>query len=282
MDPAKEDKIICIAGRNDVACSSLAFLVEKSLVPKDNILALPNSAQQPAIRDMKSLTDTAEKLGVKVISDLADVYRIDDLIFFSLEFDRIIKTARFSSTELFNIHFSMLPRYKGMYTSAWPILNGEKTTGITLHKIDDGIDTGEIIDQYEFPIELSDTCRDLYFKYNHFGFELFKANFSNILNKKYKTRPQPSCGSSYYSKSSISYDNVKINLAKTAFEVHNQIRAFIFPEFQLPKLFGFNIIKSEITKRRSTLKPGTIVEDCGEYMVISTIDYDVKIYKQVT
>ena len=282
MGPAQEDNIICIAGKNDVACNSLAFLVEKGLVPKNNILVLPNPGKQLAIQGMKSLRDTAEKLGVKVVSDLADIYEIDNLIFFSLEFSKIINTLRFSTTELFNIHFSKLPQYKGMYTSVWPILNGEKATGVTLHRIDDGIDTGDIVDQHEFPIELADTCRDLYFKYNRFGFELFKANISNIIKRRYEVRPQSRYGSSYYSKTSISYANIKIDLAKTAFEVHNQIRAFIFPEFQLPKLFGFSVIKSEIINRRSTLKPGSIVEDDSNYLVISTIDYDVKIYRQVT
>ena len=57
----------------------------------------------------------------------------------------IIKTKNFKSNKLFNLHFSLLPSYKGMHTSAFPILNGEKYSGVTIHKIDNGIDTGDII-----------------------------------------------------------------------------------------------------------------------------------------
>ena len=49
--------------------------------------------------------------------------------------------------------------------SIFPILNGESTSGTTLHLIDHGIDTGDVITHNEFQIDLQDTCRDLYFKY---------------------------------------------------------------------------------------------------------------------
>ncbi len=189
--------------------------------------------------------------------------------------------SKFATKELFNIHFSKLPAYKGMYTSVWPILNGENTTGLTLHKIDPGIDTGDIIDQIEFPIHTADTCRDLYFKYNEYGAELFKANICSILEQSYRAEPQPSHGSSYYSKKSISYENLKIALNKTAFEVHNQIRAFIFPEYQLPEVHVYKIIKSKITDKRSILKAGEIVSEAEKFIEISTIDYDIRLYKKM-
>ena len=56
----------------------------------------------------------------------------------------------FLNARLYNIHFSYLPAYKGMFTSALPIKNGEVDSGVTLHKIESGIDTGDIIDQIKF------------------------------------------------------------------------------------------------------------------------------------
>ncbi|MBP8604998.1 MAG: hypothetical protein KBI46_04035 [Phycisphaerae bacterium] len=231
---------------------------------------------------MKDLIETARMLGVSVINQLSEIYSLENLYFFSLEYDKILNPALFRTGELFNIHFSKLPAYKGMYTSAWPILNGEDKTGVTLHKIDRGIDTGEIIDQIEFPIEFADTCRDLYFKYNRFGCELFKSNICNILSKQYTARPQSWYGSSYYSKASIDYGCIKIDLNKTAFEIHNQIRAFIFPEYQLPQIHGCSIIGSEILNKASTFKAGHLVEEKPEFMVIATIDYDLKLFKKTS
>ena len=71
-----------------------------------------------------------------------------------IEFDQIIKPTEFRSNRLFNIHFSYLPEFKGMYTSAIPILQGSTHTGVTLHGIDQGIDTGPIIAQEKFEIIL--------------------------------------------------------------------------------------------------------------------------------
>ena len=74
-------------------------------------------------------------------------------MFISLEYHRLIDPLKFVTSKLYNPHFSLLPAYKGMYTSALPLLNDEKDAGVTLHHIDSGIDTGDIIDQIIFPIE---------------------------------------------------------------------------------------------------------------------------------
>ena len=69
-----------------------------------------------------------------------------------------------------------------MYTSAMPIINGEQESGVTLHKSDNGIDTGDIIDQLCFKITANYTARDLYYKYLDYGFDLFKNNIEALLN----------------------------------------------------------------------------------------------------
>ena len=272
------DSIICIAGKNNVACGALSFLVSGNYTSKDNILVLANPERD--VEWMGSLRKTACELNITVIETIEKLYKIKNLVFFSLEYSRIIRPDKFDSGELFNIHFSKLPAYKGMYTSAWPILNGEKTTGVTLHKIDHRIDGGDIIDQVEFPIELMDTCRDLYFKYNCYGIEMFKKNIGDILEQSYQAKPQPAYGSSYYSKKSINYKELVIDLNKTAFEVHNQIRAFTFPEYQLPEVHGYKVIKSEITDKVSTSEPGRIVEVEDTFIEIATIDYNVRLHKK--
>lgn len=280
MTKAAENKMICIAGKNDVACDALLFLVQNEIVSKDNIVVVPNASTQKQIAGMKDLSETAQTAGITVIEQLPKLYECENLFFFSLEYDRLIDPRKFKTNELFNIHFSKLPAYKGMYTSAWPILNGQDRTGVTLHKIDRGIDTGDIIDQREFPIEFTDTCRTLYFKYNRHGFELFKSNIRNILDKKYSVRQQPFCGSSYYSKASISYHNLTIDLNKTAYEVYNQIRAFTFPEYQLPRIHGYTVAGSEILNNPSTVKAGDVVVDEVDYLILATVDYDIKVLKK--
>ena len=56
-----------------------------------------------------------------------------------------------------NIHGAKLPQYRGANVLQWAIINGEHETGVTLHYIDDGVDTGPVIGQRAVPITDSDT-----------------------------------------------------------------------------------------------------------------------------
>ncbi len=268
---------ICVAGKNDIAVNAVDYLINKLNIEKKDIIAVINRNDIGEDSWQKSLKKYATDNDI-VIKELQEVYEIEDLFFISLEFDRIIKTEKFKTKKLFNIHFSLLPSYKGMYTSAMPIINGEKKSGVTLHKIDNGIDTGDIIDQKEFDIDITDTCRDLYLKYIDFGFNLFKKNIDNLLQNNFIAKPQSCIGSSYYSKKAIDYSNLSIDLNKTSFEIYNQIRAFIFKEYQLPKINDFSIEKVELTNEKGIFK---LFEDNGNLIKLSGIDgYVIKAYKQ--
>ncbi|MFZ5996231.1 MAG: methionyl-tRNA formyltransferase [Nitrospirota bacterium] len=62
------------------------------------------------------------------------------------------------------IHASLLPNYSGGAPLVWAIINGEKETGVTLFRMDDGVDDGDIIAQKSFPIYFEDTIREVYQK----------------------------------------------------------------------------------------------------------------------
>lgn len=102
---------------------------------------IPTSSDQGVDGWQPSLIEQAQALGVKRIS-LEEAYAIESLVFISLQFAQIIKTDKFKSAQLFNLHLSMLPAYKGAYPAIHPILNGETQAGVTLHFIGNGIDTG--------------------------------------------------------------------------------------------------------------------------------------------
>ena len=156
-----------------------------------------------------------------------------------------------------------------MFTSALPLINGEKETGVTLHKIDAGIDTGDIIDQIKFQIKDSDTARDIYYKYLRHSKKLLAVNLHKILKDEVSAYPQPAKGSSYYSKNSIDFKNLKIELSATAEQIKNQIRAYSFPEFQVPKIHGYFVNSSKITEVKSTKKFGSIISVNPSFLVIS-------------
>jgi methionyl-tRNA formyltransferase len=267
---------LCIAGKNDIASNGLAYVADEFAADVE-LFALPNGNDPGKHTWQKSLLLTARDLGVAVVERIEDLYDAEDVVFISLEFDRLIKVDRFKSDELFNIHFSKLPAYRGMYTSVLPILHGKDESGVTLHVIDSGIDTGDFIDRTEFAIEADDTARDLYFKYSAHALELFGRNVRSLVEGSYSSAPQDVTGASYYSKGSIDFGNVQIDLRKTAFEVKNQIRAFAFVEYQLPVVGGHRIVSADILSNRSDGALGDVVACEDDSMVVATIDYDVKL-----
>jgi methionyl-tRNA formyltransferase len=63
-----------------------------------------------------------------------------------------------------NYHPSLLPKYRGGSAMNWAIISGEKETGVTIHQIDEGVDTGPIIIQERVVIDADDTLKSLYFQ----------------------------------------------------------------------------------------------------------------------
>lgn len=267
---------ICVAGKNDIAIDGLKYIIDNH--PDLEVFFIPNKNDSGIDSWQPSFKKYALDKGVKQVS-LEDVYGIEGLIFLSLEFDRIIKPERFISEKLFNIHFSKLPKYKGMYTSALPLINGEQVTGVTLHKIDSGIDTGDIIGQKEIYIDYKDTARDLYFKYLSSSKSLLRNYIEAVLSGDFLSFPQGPHGASYYSKSSIDYSQISIDFNKCAFEIANQFRAFTFREYQMPSFGAWQIVSTEILPDKSTSRPGVLLSEDDVGFVVSSIDYDIRLKK---
>lgn len=270
-------KTICLAGKNRIAISALQAIIalfgaSHDVVAVANLDDTGEDGWQPSYR--KFVDNFTE---IDLVS-LEDVEKLDDAVFISAEFDRIIRPDRFShKSHLFNIHFSFLPSYKGVYTSAHPILNGEKTVGCTLHEIDWGIDTGPIIDQCTFALSPDETAKTLYAKYIRHGEALLIDNLEKIVYGNFSSKIQSAEGSTYYSRKSIDYHSVVIDLNKSADEVRRQICAFNHRSFQLPQVFGETIAGVRITNTRSRARPGTILARSDDAIVIATVDYDCEL-----
>ena len=185
-------KVICVAGKNDIAVEVLLYLKERY---DFKLCVVCNRTENGKNTHQKSLRWFADNNGIEELK-LEDVYKIEGLIFLSMEYDRIIKPERFYDAKLYNIHFSNLPKYKGVYTSVFPILNGEKYAGVTIHEIDQGIDTGSIIDQKVFPIK-DFNCRDLYYEYEKIGTSLVKKNLDRLIKGDYSATPQRASDRTY-------------------------------------------------------------------------------------
>lgn len=272
---------LCIAGKNSIAvdCLQTALEIQKK-DPKLELCVVCNRTETGQNTWQRSLRYFAEQWGVPVCG-LEDVYGEKDMTFLSLEFDRLVVPDKFASDQLFNVHFSLLPAYKGMYTSAIPLLRQETYAGVTLHRIDAGIDTGPIVAQRRFPVEETDTSRCLYEKYIHNGTVLACAYLERLIYQpgEIPSQPQPVAGSSYFSRKALDYGHLEVDLCQTAQGVIDQVRAFAFREYQLPVVSGSPIVWAKASPERTFEKPGTLLENNERCLKFATVDYAVLLYK---
>jgi methionyl-tRNA formyltransferase len=99
---------------------------------------------------------------------------IDTLI--SVQYPKIISRAVLAQVNFraFNVHLAKLPSYRGWHAASHAILNGDKTFGVSIHKIDSGIDSGEIVSESIFEIRKDITVGELYYLSEIHGINLFK------------------------------------------------------------------------------------------------------------
>src|SRR5688500_5774692 len=176
-------------------------------------------------------------LGVPVVA--LDTLESDpDIVLVSLEYDRILPVERFASSRLYNIHFSALPRYRGVYTSIWPILNGETTVGVTLHYMDAGVDTGAVIAQRTAPLPHYLTARRLYDVFMDEGLALVREWRPGLLATIPAAQCQHGGDATSYNRRSLDLRRISVDLTQDRDEICRLVRAFFFPEYQLPTVNG--------------------------------------------
>jgi methionyl-tRNA formyltransferase len=119
------------------------------------------------------------------------------------------------------IHASLLPEYAGGAPLNWAIINGEKKTGVTLFRMEDGIDDGDIIMQRAFSISIDDTIKNVYEKATLESKKFLVKTL--IKGSKIKFKKQDKTKIKVYSQRSP--EDGEIDLKKNAIDIHNFIRA---------------------------------------------------------
>jgi methionyl-tRNA formyltransferase len=268
---------LCIAGKNSIAVGILREVVAHA--PHGSVMVIPCRSDDGKNTWQPSLKKAAAELEIPVV-DLNQVKHLNDLVFFSLEFDQIIRPNEFASARLFNIHFSELPKYRGMYTSVWPILFGDCTAGVSLHHIDAAIDRGDIIAQSTFALDPDWCCKQLYLAFLQHGTRLVQHWLPALcdLTAQVTMQPQPLERATYFSRHSLDFRNVRLDFSTTAWQVCRQVKAFVFRDYQLPMVNGCAIVHAEPAGTFSTARPGTITAETETYLSVATVDYDVHLY----
>jgi len=124
-----------------------------------------------------------------------------------------------------NVHTSLLPKYRGAAPIQHAILNGDSETGVTIMKMDVGLDTGDILTQERTPIESSDNSQTLHDRLANIGAELLARTIPQYVSGAVQPRPQPAEGVSHAAK--IKKQDGEIDWTQPAHVIWNRIRALV-------------------------------------------------------
>ena len=124
----------------------------------------------------------------------------------------------------YNVHASLLPKYRGAAPIHWAIANGETRTGITTMKLDAGMDTGDMLLQHEITIEPEDTCASIHDQLAEIGAGLMLKTLE-ALEKGAANRIPQDPGMATYAPMLKKSDGL-LDWNQSAVSLHNRIRAF--------------------------------------------------------
>ncbi len=260
-------KKIILFGCQAISIDILRFLINQKDIEVSKVISY--EVVSDISRGQESIISVARELGIqaeqprKITSNLVNEIRsINPDIIISAYYRKIFPKELIEIPRLgiVNIHPSLLPYYRGPVPTAWAILNNESEFGITIHKVDTGIDTGDILVQSKYEIDPDETGYELYLRSMKLGSDLFIDNFYNIINNKIQPQKQPS-GGSYYGKLS---PRVLMDWRQSAQMVKNNVRIRAHPYIPIEailesKYFFINKVSIAHDENISIQIPGRII-----------------------
>ncbi len=231
----KEDLRIVFLGTPDFAVESLDRLVKGGY----NIVGVVTMPDKQAGRGHKLLQSPVKQYalahGLKLMqpANLKDPAFLDELAALKANLNiviafRMLPRAVWEMPELgtFNLHASLLPRYRGAAPINWAIINGDTRTGVTTFMLKHEIDTGDILRQEAIEIGENETLESVHDRLMHLGADLTLDTVRHIIAGDLKPVSQDELlqGEEPTPAPKIFKDTCRIDWDKPAREIHNLVR----------------------------------------------------------
>lgn len=191
-----------------------------------------------------------------------------------------------------NVHASLLPRYRGAAPVAWPIINGENSTGVTIMLVHEELDAGAILLQREVPISINTTTGELTDRLSEVGAQLLIETLEGLQNGTVQPVPQD-IGSVTWAPR-ITKEMAEISWLKPAIDVHNQVRGMnpwpvAFARFRDENLRIWRSMPVERTTE-SEHAPGTLMGhskngiyvQCGKGTALELLEVQLSAKNRIT
>lgn len=280
----KDDLRIVFLGTPEFAVESLRRLVDGGY----NVVGVVTMPDKPAGRGHKMFESPvklyAKEHGLHVMQPvkLKEESFIEELeslhanLFIVIAF-RMLPEVVWRMPELgtFNLHASLLPKYRGAAPINWAVINGETETGVTTFFLKHEIDTGDILRQERIPIKPDDNVGDVHDRLMMLGADLTVDTVEHIIAGTLKAIPQDQLlnGAEPTPAPKIFRETCHIDWNKPAVSIHNLVRGLSPYPAAWTEIEGnvVKIFRTRLSERKSEVVPGTVVVE-GRRLFLAAID----------
>lgn len=187
-------------------------------------------------------------------------------------FGHILKEPLLSAPRFgcINVHASLLPRWRGVSPVQYAVMHGDSWTGVTIMRMDEGVDTGPVLAERSCAIGPEDTAGELLDRLAGQGADLLIHTLRRLANGQVEPQPQNDEGAVYAPKLTRSLSAVRWD--RHCVTVHNQIRA-LAPWPGTTTYLGEQLLKvteaRPCTMRATGREPGTVLASGDEGVVVA-------------
>jgi methionyl-tRNA formyltransferase len=253
-------KKVIFLGSKPIGYLTLEFLLKNSQTLGIEVVGVLSNLNMSfgTEHNMRSL---AERFDVPFVEELDAILSFKDIDYLiSVQYHLILKQAHIDVAQKLavNLHMAPLPEYRGCNQFSFAIFNQAKVFGATLHRLESGIDNGNIIAEVRFNIPENATVKRLYDITFEKSLFLFTEEIASVFEGNYTLTPQETLfaerGTNIYYRKDISKLK-ELTLADNADELIRKVRATAMPGFEPPFILHkeqkYYIIPEEIYNKNS-------------------------------
>ena len=253
---ASEDRSIVFLGTPAAAATVLEHLLDEGF-PIVHVVTQPDAKRGRGSATSPSPVKTvalARGLGVSHDLEWVKQHSSQNLLGVVVAYGRIIPTSVLHVVPMINIHFSLLPRWRGAAPVERAILAGDTTTGVCIMDIEESLDTGAVYAREEVAITDVSTSVSLTNELARVGADLLVRTLKEGLGT-----PTPQGEGETYAKK-ISSEEQRIDWSMSAVQIHRQVRAL--RSFAVVSGSRIRILEVALVDGDATLAPGEVESDC--------------------
>lgn len=228
---------ILFLGNKDIGYECLLHLIEHQQNLNVSIVGVLSQNKGSITGKDSNLVALAQEHHITVLNNLNELPEADFII--SVQYHHILKKEHIQKAKIkaINLHMAPLPDYRGCNQFSFAILDEAKEFGTTLHVLDEGIDSGDILFEDRFFIPTNITVKGLYELTYQKSVDLFKRHISDLLEGKYTPVPQKSLlthRKAHFHLRKEMDDIKQIDLTWPRTKIEKHVRASYFPPFSPP------------------------------------------------